>query len=355
MENPSLQDIIRQNISLNPRPNSHGFFSVLCKVCNDHGKKGKRAGFKFEGDAVGYNCFNCGHAAGYDPAKHVSPMGEPFMPQPMVTVLDAFNIPKTDWQQVMFTALVNHDGTSIAVKSTWIDIEPKEVQFPSFFYPLTDDPNDEWAQCAIDYLRNERGIDYKHHSFHLVKKIDHPDNERWYGRLIIPTYKFGKLIFWQGRDLTGTMVKKYMSPNVPRDNILDGFEAIEQHSDLPLYITEGWFDAFHLEGVAVFGNKLTPAQIKWINRSSRPKVVIPDKFGDGQLLALQALELGWSVSLPDIGSCKDVNDAVLKYGQLYTQMTIKDHTYSGEAAEVNVMAYCENGPPRSKKTHKASR
>ena len=29
----------------------------MCQICNDHSP---RAGFKFDGDFVGYNCFNCG-------------------------------------------------------------------------------------------------------------------------------------------------------------------------------------------------------------------------------------------------------------------------------------------------------
>lgn len=348
MKTPTLQEVIRNHVSLPPRANSRGFFPVLCKVCGDHGKKGKRAGFKFEADTVGYNCFNCGHGAGYDPAKHDG------MPRDMVTVLESFGIPEVDWSPVLFTALATRQSASSQERHVeFVSIEPDEQQLLPFFYQLTDDPNDEWAQYAIEYLTG-RNVDWKSQPFYLVRKYDHPDNERWYGRLIIPFYKGNKLVFWQGRDLTDLHVKKYLSPNFPKDNILYGYDQIERYTDEPLYITEGWFDAYHLDGVAVFGNKMTPNQIKWINRSSRQKVVIPDRFGDGHLLARQALELGWSISLPDTNPCKDVSAAVDKFGKLYTLMTIRQQTVAGVLAEAQLNFYCENGTAHRSSIDKAS-
>jgi hypothetical protein len=261
----------------------------------------------------------------------------------MVEILQAFGIPELDWKPVLFTALVNaqnHTGT--AVPTVTMNIEPAEVHLLPFFIPLTDDKNNEWCQYAIEYLRDERGIDWKTHPFMVTSKANHPDNERWYGRLIIPIFKDKKLIFYQGRDLTDLHIKKYLNPSFPKDNVLSGFDQLFAHTNDPLYITEGWFDAYHINGVAVFGNKMTSSQIKWLNQSHRPKVVIPDRFGDGYLLAEQALSLGWGVSTPDIGSMKDVNAAIVKYGQLYTKKSIREHTQTDETqALVNIGNYCE--------------
>lgn len=335
MKTTTLEEVIRTHIRLNPRANSRGFFSVLCKVCNDHGKKGDRAGFKFDGQAVGYNCFNCGHSASFDPYKHET------MPRDMETVLDAFGVATVDWEPVLYTALVEGRNEERKARiEEFKSIEPAALDLPDDFYRLTDDPNDEWAQYSIEYLAS-RGVEWNTYPFYCVRKSKHPDNKRWYGRMIIPVFKENKLVFWQGRDLTDTMIKKYLSPNVAKESVLSGYDQIARYSEDPLYITEGWFDSYHLKGVAIFGNKMTPEQIKWINQSHRQKVVIPDRFGDGHLLANQALDLGWSVSLPDIGSCKDVNDAILKYGQLYTQMTISENTCDGFIAKSRVGIYCE--------------
>jgi len=341
----TLEQVIRNNITLSPRPNGRGFFSVLCKVCNDHGKKGKRGGFKFEGDTVGYNCFNCGHSAGYDPEKHRSTM-----PHSMVTVLDAFGVDPKEWEQVTFDVFMADrpakDQDTPAPQA--VSINPREIELPFTFYPLRDDKTNEWAQYAIEYL-TQRKIDWQSYPFHLAEKSKDPDYKRWYGRLIIPVFKDGRVIFWQGRDLTDTMMKKYLSCSEPRDKVVYGYDHIFEHTEEPLYIMEGWFDAFALKGVATFGNKLTPEQIKWINRSTRPKVYIPDRFGDGHIAAIQALEEGWAVSCPEWGAdTKDVNDSIRKYGELFTRMALKRGTHEGFAAEVEIGLYCKNDRSKAK-------
>jgi hypothetical protein len=264
------------------------------------------------------------------------------MPQKMETVLTAFNIKRVDWQPVLFAALANAQNPMSITAAVAASIEPDEIQFPPFFTPLTDDKSNEWAQYAIEYLRDDRGIDWKEHPYLVTGKTSHPDSIKWYGRLILPIYKNNKLIFYQGRDLTDLHIKKYLNPPIARDNVLSGFERIVDNTDDPLYIVEGWFDAYHLQGVAVFSNKMTPNQIKWINQSRRLKVVIPDKFGDGHLLAKQAIDLGWSISTPFMDSnAKDVNEGIMRYGQLYTSKAIKDQTCGGFEALTRIGIYCE--------------
>jgi len=179
METITLPEIIRAYVHLPSYVNSKGWYSVACKVCNDHGKKGLRAGFKFDGPTVGYNCFNCGHTAVYDPSHSRNPSKE------MIEVLDAFNIPETEWRKIVLDALL-HNYETVTFEHRLI--EPTEIPMFSFFYPLTDDPEDDWCQYSIEYLTS-RGIDWKTYPFFCVKKFDHPDNKRWYGRLIIQFIK----------------------------------------------------------------------------------------------------------------------------------------------------------------------
>lgn len=355
MNAPTLEDIIRQHISVPPRANARGFYPVLCRVCGDHGRKGKRAGFKFEGASVGYNCFNCGHGAGYNPAEHET------MPSGMVTVMEAFDVPKAEWQSALFGDLARREaGHTPHAAERNVRLEPDELTLPPFFYPLSDDPLDDFAQYAIQYLAS-RAVDWRQQPFYLVRKTDHPDVARWYGRLIIPVYKGNKLIFWQGRDMTDMHQKKYLSPNVAKECVLFGYDQLDRFSTEPLYILEGWFDAFHLNGIAVFGSKMTPEQIKIINRTGRPKVVVPDRFGDGHLLAEQALKNGWSISTPDIDPCKDIDASVNKYGKLYTLMSVVQHTHGANfdddhfTAKAALGVYCEVGSTNRKSIDKKAR
>jgi hypothetical protein len=272
------------------------------------------------------------------------------MPQKMLEVLRAFHVADVDWRPVLFSALAMQQDNLTPEEKRATSIEPAIIQLPNFAVPLTDTDN-EWNQFAIEYLRDKRAINWKDYPFYIVNELtEHPDCKRWYGRLIIPIYKNNNLIFYQGRDLSDTRPKKYLNPTVDRENILYGFDNLFADHDDPLYVTEGWFDSFMIKGAAVFGNHMTPAQIKWLNQSRRDKVIIPDKFGDGHLLAEQAIELGWSVSYPDIGSCKDVNDAIVKYGMLYTLKTIRENTCTDFAAEARMRIYCEVKPNDKRST-----
>lgn len=349
MKSKSLEQIINTYIALPNNPSAKGWYHVLCKVCNDHGRKGKRGGFKFEGNTVAYNCFNCGHSATYNPDVHET------VSQKMQEVLKAFCVPEDEIQQLQFTSLTNwNHKTRKTKKQENLDIEPSEISYPKTFYFLKDAlPEDKWAIIATSYLL-ERGIDHLSYPFMLSSKTDDPKLKKWFGRIIIPIYKNGHVIYFQGRDLVGNKTRKYESPPFPKDKVLYGFDRLFEQTDAPLYIVEGWFDAFSIDGVAIFGNKITHEQAIWLNRSPRKKVYIPDRFGDGQIAAHQALNYGWYISTPDIGSnCKDMNDAVNKYGKLYVMKTLADNTTTGFFAETNLGLFCEQST-REKKNKKAS-
>ena len=54
-----------------------------------------------------------------------------------------------------------------------------------------------------------------------------------------------------------------------------------------------------------------------INRVGKQIIVVPDKDEAGLKLIDQAIELGWSVSLPEwADGVNDIGDAVNKYGRL---------------------------------------
>lgn len=342
MEPVSLEQIIRQYVQLPTVPSGTGWYPVLHKC--DHGKKGPRAGFKFDGDTVAFHCFNCGLAAVYDP-ENKGREGQPLISPKMVEVLEDFGIPKEEWKPILFTALRNRDKgtTSQSTTTQQISIEPMELPLPETFYPLNEaSDDDKWAEIARYYLMDERGVNPSSYPFMLSKKTDVPHLKKWFGRVIIPVYKDGKLIYYSGRDLTEKAVKKYESPAVSRDRVLFGFDKLFENSDLPLYIVEGWFDAFVVDGVAIFGNEISDTKIKWLNRSRRKKVYVPDQFGDGILAAKQAVSAGWQISTPDIGNCKDLNEAVLKYGKLYVMQTLMENTSVSEFdALTRLGVYCK--------------
>lgn len=317
-------------------------------VCNDYKKRG---GFKFEGEAIVYNCFNCAHDAKFITNEHTS------IPDKMQTVFDAFGIPKEDFQEVIFKVFASKKSNSAKNKKE-AEKNPlvyNDLKLPSYLRPLiTDGTGDVYDQLACEYLEVERGIDPASYPFHIADrhectKVDKESRIRkaiwpqWKGRIVIPLYRNKKVVFYQGRDIMDTDRLKYMSPEVSRDTVLYGYEELTSSYEKPLYIHEGFFDAFLLkDSVAVLTNKMTEQQIEILNRCPRQKVVIPDRQGNGRILADDAVRLGWSVSFPDIGSdAKDMNDAIKKYGRLYVLKSVVDNTLSGFAAESAIGIYCK--------------
>lgn len=334
----TLEEIIKQHIRLPSRSSATGWYPVLCKVCNDHGRKGPRAGFRFDNGAVGYHCFNCEHAALFDPSKHKT------IPKNMEIVLEAFGINKDEWQRINFEQLSREEMfKSDVLQNQQQELEPSIIKLPEWFTRLDENVKDEISLYAIEWLKYKRGINYKDYPFYIgnIRSSD-PNVKKWYGRLIIPIYKDGNVVFYMGRDLTGMRTNKYLSVNISKQNIIQGYEFIKQKTDDPLYIVEGWFDAFHINGVAVLGRKMSRQQIAWINQSTRDKVIIPDRFGRGYDLALQGLREGWKISTPDFGDdIKDINDAVVRYGVNYVLITINKNIKSGFEAETSLRVYCK--------------
>lgn len=336
MEYKTLEEVIRSHVQLGRR-NSNGWEECLHPNC-DHGRKGNRAAFLFADGSTAFNCFNCGTSTVYDPSKHRS------IPDKMAEILQDFNISETEWQGAMMLSMAarDADGTAGVAAKAQGSIEPKEIILPPEFYYIKDglDREDTWSQIAVHYL-NDRKIDPSSYPFMLCKKTDNPHMHKWRGRVIFPIYKAGKLIYYQGRDLTNKLKKKYESPSEPKDKVMYGFEKLFERTGVPLYIVEGFMDAYVIDGIAILGNRITPAQISWLNKSNRKKVYIPDRLGDGKKVAEQCLKLGWHISTPEVGSCKDMNAAVMKYGRIYVMKSIAENTATGFDAENRLGLYCK--------------
>jgi DNA primase len=88
-------------------------------------------------------------------------------------------------------------------------------------------------------------------------------------------------------------------------------------------VMEGVFDALSINGLAVLHAEINDAQVRLIRSLGKEVIVVPDQDAAGMKLVDRAVELGWSVSMPNWGdNVKDVNDAVIKYGRLGTLLTI---------------------------------
>ena len=352
MDIPSLEELVRSQVHLPSRPSAQGWYPVLCKVCNDHGRKGPRAAFMFENGGVAYHCFNC-------TAKGSFSDGHQTISRNLEEVLLAFGIQSDDINRIKLALLGKKYDDATQEKKRITVHEPKELELPSHFKPL--DYDSVWCEVAREYL-NERMIDPDSYPFMISTGVcedldQHPKEvramlanqaQKWPGRVIIPVYKNNKLVFYTGRDMTGEKIKKYESPSSPRQNVMFGFDKLFEDIDRPIYIVEGIMDAMIIDGVAILGNVFSESHLHWLNKSNKQKVYIPDRFGDGDVNAFTAVKQGWSVAFPEIGNCKDINKAAQTYGRLYVLTSISKNTASGFAAEARIGLYCKNDKRRNK-------
>jgi DNA primase len=88
-------------------------------------------------------------------------------------------------------------------------------------------------------------------------------------------------------------------------------------------VVEGVFDALSISGLAVLHADINEAQARLIRSLGREVIVVPDQDAAGMKLVDRAIELGWSVSIPEWpADVKDVNDAVIRWGRVATLITI---------------------------------
>jgi len=318
-----MQDIITMHVHLG-RPNHRGWYPCVHIGGCDRGHKGKRAAFIFDGDSTGFHCFNCGVKTKFDPLTQKS------IPVKMKQILSDFGITESELNGILFDLLASQpDSLVLQTTEKQLDLEPPVITLPDHFYQLGT-RNDAQSELATHHLEEQRGITPSDYTFYMSNHKD------WKARLIIPIYKNKKLIFYQGRDLLGTRVNKYKSVDTPRECICYGYDQLIKYNQDPLYVVEGFFDAFTIDGIAVLSNELTTHQLEILRRSPRPKVVIPDRTGNGFVMANQAIEEGWSVSIPDTPNSKDISDAVQRYGRLYVLKSIRDNIVGGFEAKLRV-------------------
>jgi DNA primase len=84
-------------------------------------------------------------------------------------------------------------------------------------------------------------------------------------------------------------------------------------------VCEGPFDAISIDACALLGAEIKDSQNWLLKQLGKEIILVPDRDHEGPKTIEQALEFGWSVSMPNWpAGVKDVNDAVVKLGRLAT-------------------------------------
>jgi len=287
-----------------------GWLSFNAPCCHHRGHKPdtrKRAGIRFDGEGIVYNCFNCKFSTGWQPGL---PFGEKIK-----TLSRWLGAGEDIINEMIFESLKTDRPIHTEDQRLILDFVDKQLPENSMLLKdwadlLSLPAEDELKQKFIDvvgYIEN-RGFDPFDHDFYWCPEPGYDD------RVIVP-------FLWQGRIVGNTARKitdgkpKYLSDQQP--NFVFNFDRQRENQKYCL-VTEGPFDALAVEGVALLTNDISDQQSRIINSIGSEVIVIPDQDRAGLNLFDQAADLNWSVAVPNWDDgVKDCADAVKKYGKLY--------------------------------------
>lgn len=330
----NVEELVRRHVIF-----KHGtagdWNKVFCEVCGDGSRrKGPRGGWLFSdgGDTAFYHCFNCGCNENFSVNRE-----HPFS-KGMRDVFDGFGIPRIDYNALL---LQKQNGKVVPKEKR--NVQYSYIELPDYFSPI-EECDSKLAKDAKMFLRHNYALTPKDFSFYvstgLTKSKDNKskaDAKRMAGRLVIPFFRYGKIIYFQARDILGKSTHKYISPNIQKHNILFNVDELDRISESPLYVVEGAMDAIHLNGVATLGNELSTFQCKMLQESKRRKILVPDFNGDSDKLCQQFIRNGWEISLPEYRTrVNDVSQAILTFGKLYVAHDIANTIKSADEANILV-------------------
>ena len=292
-----ISDTLLQYLPSKRKHTPSGWISFNAPCCDD---KRQRGGFIVNaGDAVSYHCFNCQFKCSWQPGRPIS--------QKMNKFMRDLNMSDDVISQLRLEALRLNDNSNVVIQS----IVPKfdERALPIDSEPINsylDNPPEKLIP-VLEYLVG-RSLSLEDYSFYWTPKVGFSN------RVIVPFYKDGACVGYTARAVNDSK-PKYISEQQPGYV----FNLDNQRNREFAIVCEGPFDAISIDGCALLGAEIKDSQNWLLKQLGKELVLVPDRDHEGPKTVEQAVEFGWSVSMPDWpDNVKDVNDAVIKLGRLAT-------------------------------------
>lgn len=286
---------------------SSGWISFNAICCGHRGhrpdKRG-RGGVKIDGQNWSMHCFNCGFTCNFVMGRSISIKTKQFL---KYCGIDEDQIQRWSLESLQNKDLL--DFTQQRKQHSLIKFKSKQLPDGELL-----EENNPKHKIFVDYLR-KRMIDISSYPFVVTPE----DSGRNQFRIVVPyTYK-NKIVGNTSRFLDNR-TPKYL--NDQQSGYVFNIDAQKPEWQVCI-VTEGIFDALSIDGVAVMHDDISNEQAQLLATLNRRIIVVPDRDKTGLKMVDRALELGYSVSLPNWGKgIKDVNDAVIRYGRLPTLLSI---------------------------------
>jgi len=321
-----ISDFIRSILPAKKKTTPSGWTSFNAPCCHHNGESPDtrgRGGLTANPDgSVSYHCFNCNFKASYQPGRHLT-----FKFRKLLKWLgaDDTDIKRLVIEAIRVRELVAPEAVKAEAEEEKIEFKVRDlpegaISFQQFisFHILDNFQNvPGLLDSAVDYIK-ERKIDHTKYDFYWTDSTEHSLHQR----VIIPCIWQGRTIGYTSRAFVDGVKPKYYSHYEPNF-------VFNMNNQLPdskfVIVCEGPFDAMSIDGVAVLNNECNETQADIIESLGREVIVVADKDRAGAKMINNAIEYGWSVSFPVwLETCKDVNEAVCKYGKLFVLKSILD-------------------------------
>jgi hypothetical protein len=301
-----ISDTILAHLPSKRKQTPSGWISFNAPCCQDQRQRG---GLIFnQGDAVSYHCFNCGFKASWQPGRNLT--------QKMRKFMRDLNMSDDIINQLGLEAMRLKDSETAEVRSIVptfdervLPPDSKTLQSWNNWGELGGGDTIPKGVIDVAYYLMDRGIEFDQYPFYYCPKVGFSN------RVIIPFIYNGKIVGYTARAI-GDAKPKYISEQQPGYV----FNLDNQNNDRKFVIVcEGPLDALSIDGCALLGSEIKDSQNWLLKQLGKEIVLVPDRDHEGPKTVEQAIEFGWSVSMPEWpAGVKDVNDALIKLGKLST-------------------------------------
>lgn len=303
-----IAESLINNLPYKRRTTPSGWISFNAVCCMD---KRYRGGVIVDGEAVSYHCFNCGFKASWQPGR---PIGVKM--RKLLTFLNLNN----DFISKLQIEALRHLDKEIPKNTVCI---PKFLikSLPRGAAPITSflEEIPENLIPILEYIYN-RSLTLDDYNFYWTPE------EGFDNRIIIPYYFKNDVVGYTARRIDNGD-PKYLSEQQPGYI----FNLDRQQNKRFIVVCEGPFDAISIDAVAVLGSEISQVQSLLLKQLHKDIVVVPDRDKAGVKLIEQAINYGFSVSLPNWNEgLKDINDAIKYYGRVNTLLMIKNSIHTSE-------------------------
>lgn len=294
-----IVDTLLSYLPIKKKHTPSGWISFNAPCCNETRSRG---GFIVNGgDAVSYHCFNCGFKSSWQPGRTIS--------KKMKELMVFLRVPDELISKLQLEALRLNEIEQTSVRSLVPSFEYRALPMDS--KPIAEFLDDipEKLVPVLEYM-SSRNLYLEDYPFFWCPRTG------FNNRLIIPFYYNNQTVGYTARVINSNVNPRYLSEQQPGYVFnLDRQTYDRQY----VFVCEGPIDAISIDGCAIMGSEIKLQQDWLLKRLHKQIVLIPDKDHEGPKTVERAIELGWSVSMPDWPEgVKDVNDAVIKIGRAAT-------------------------------------